>query len=74
ECSDKNVYQYNSDNIEKINGIIKTIAEEQDCSYIDCASSVKGSDGYLPDNYSKDGTHLYKEFDLIWARYVAENM
>ncbi len=74
ECSDKNVYQYNSKNIEKINGIIKTIAEEQNCSYIDCASSVKGSDGYLPDNYSKDGTHLYKEFDLIWARHVAENM
>lgn len=74
ECSEKNVYQYNSENIDKINLIIAGIAEEQGCKYLDCASSVKGSDGYLPDNYSKDGTHLYKEFDLIWARYIAENM
>ncbi len=74
ECSDKNVYEYNIGNINKINKIIKDIADENGCRYIDCGSSVRGSDGYLPGNYSKDGTHLYKEFDLIWARYIAENM
>ncbi len=74
ECSDRNVFEYNAGNIVKINGIIENIASEQGCKFIDCGSSVRGTDGYLPDNYSKDGTHLFKQFDIIWARYVAENM
>lgn len=72
--SAENQYGYNKDAIDNVNVIIKQIATDEGLTYLDAASSVIGTDGYLPDAYSTDGCHLKKEYDMLWAKYIADNM
>ena len=72
--SDKNVYEYNINNINNVNVIIEEIASEEGCKFIETGVHITGPDGYLPEDYSADGTHLKKDYCLVWARTVADNM
>lgn len=72
--SDRNVYEYNIDNINNVNVIIEEIAGEEGCKFIETGVNLTGPDGYLPEDYSADGTHLKKDYCLVWARTVADNM
>ena len=72
--SDENLYGYNKDALIKMNGIIEQIAEEENCKYIKAGVDITGSDGYLPESYSADGAHLLKDYCMVWARTVADNM
>lgn len=72
--SEKNVYGYNMGAIGKCNELIKELAAQEGLTYLDCASSVTGADGYLPSEYSTDGCHMKKEYNVLWAKYIADNM
>ncbi len=72
--SEKNIYGYNMGAIGKCNDLIKELAAQEGLTYLDCASSVTGADGYLPSEYSNDGCHMKKEYNVLWAKYIADNM
>ncbi len=72
--SAKNTYGYNMDALNSVNERVSQLAADEGLTYIDCGSSVRGSDGYLPDSYSTDGCHMKKEYNMIWAKYIADNM
>ncbi len=70
--SAENEYGYNINSIKAVNEHIKKIAESEGITYIDAASSIKNSKGYLPDEASTDGCHLGKEYTKKWLTYVAK--
>jgi hypothetical protein len=72
--SNKNDFGCNKDSINNINKYIKELADAQGATYIDAASSIANSDGYLPDDASTDGCHLGKKYTKIWLEYTAKNM
>ena len=51
----------NNETISKLNDSIKTLCEENKITYIDLYSSLIDEDGYLNEEYSKDGLNLNEE-------------
>lgn len=61
-------------NIYSINDAIKGLAESEGVFYIDINPYIADSEGYLPDELSGDGCHLYMTSDPIWARWLCQQM
>ncbi len=74
ERSQQNQYGYNINSIAAANEKIKKVAADMGCAYVDAGSSIKNSNGYLPDDASSDGCHLSKEYTRIWLSVVAEKI
>jgi hypothetical protein len=70
--SAKNEYGYNQGAINNVNKLIKKLASDEGLTYIDAASAIVNSKGYLPDEASTDGCHLGKEYTRKWLAYVAK--
>ena len=68
-------YVYNS-RIESTNEDLKALCEEKGYTYIDLYNVLKGEDGYLSEEDSKDGLHIsgtgYKKFKETTDSYLAE--
>ena len=68
-------YVYNS-RIESTNEDLKALCEEKGYTYIDLYNVLKGDDGYLSEEDSKDGLHIsgtgYKKFKETTDSYLAE--
>ena len=64
---------YNMERVNMFNGLLQEMAEEEGVIYLDVASSVMDSEGYLPADASTDGVHLNKEYCQIWLRYLEEH-
>lgn len=68
-------YVYNS-RIESTNEDLKALCEEKGYTYIDIYNVLKGDDGYLSEEDSKDGLHIsgtgYKKFKETTDSYLAE--
>ena len=64
---------YNMERVNMFNGLLQEMAEEEGVIYLDVASSVMDSEGYLPADASTDGVHLNKEYCQIWLRCLEEH-
>lgn len=64
---------YNNENVNRFNGMIESICEEQDVVYLDVASALADETGALPENASTDGIHCNVEYCNIWMNYLRNN-
>ena len=70
EISDK---IYNNTNVSKFNKLIKEVANEKNVKYLDVASALVNSEGYLPEKASTDGIHVDKKYCEKWLDYLKNN-
>ncbi|OJV64399.1 MAG: hypothetical protein BGO41_12320 [Clostridiales bacterium 38-18] len=61
---------YNNQNIDKFNVLVKELAIEKEVYYLDVASAVMDSEGFLPDGASFDGVHLKPDYCKVWLAYL----
>lgn len=64
---------YNNENAAKISAVIRSVAEEKGCYYIDMVPVLAGEDGYLPSEVTGDGIHCVKEYYPKWYDYLEHN-
>ncbi len=60
----------NNKRILEYNAIIKTLAEEKDCWYLDVAEAVTGEDGCLRADLTSDGVHMNTAGCKVWLDYL----
>lgn len=64
---------YNNTNAAAISQIVREVAEEKGCYYMDMVPVLAGSDGYLPAGVTTDGVHFVKEYYPKWFDYLEHN-
>lgn len=60
----------NNARISDYNEIIRTLAEEKQCYFLDVAACLTGEDGLLPKDLNFDGIHLNPAGCKIWLNYL----
>ncbi len=60
----------NNERIAAYNEVIKTLAEEKECYFLDVAACLTGGDGLLPKDWNFDGIHLNPAGCKIWLNYL----
>ncbi len=60
----------NNGRIAVFNGMVKELAEEKECPYLDVAAAVAGEDGCLRADLTFDGVHLNTAGCRIWLDYL----
>lgn len=63
----------NNDRIDLYNGLLRDLAQEKGCVYLDVASAVAGEDGRLPGEWTFDGVHLNVAGCQRWLEYLRMN-
>lgn len=63
---------YSLENIYSLNEKIAELASENDIFYIDINEVIADEEGYLPDELSKDGVHLYGNKYPIWSQWLMD--
>lgn len=61
---------YNNKNIDRFNVLVKELAVEKEVFYLDVASAVMDSEGFLPEGASFDGVHLKPDYCKVWLEYL----
>lgn len=64
----------NNARIAEYNTLLRTLAEEKSCTYLDVASAVSDEAGCLPDRYSYDGVHLNTAGCKQWLEYLEQQL
>lgn len=64
---------YNNTNAAAISQVLREVAEEKDCYFMDMVPVLAGSDGYLPSDVTTDGVHFVKEYYTNWYDYLEHN-
>ena len=65
---------YTMENIDKINEVIKDVAEQTDSVYISAPEEFTADEGFMPEEAASDGIHFGKKYCLIWLEYLAKIM
>ena len=60
----------NNDRISDYNEVIRTLAEEKECYFLDVAACLTGGDGLLPKEWNFDGIHLNPKGCKVWLEYL----
>lgn len=60
----------NNERIAVYNGVIKDLAEEKECYFLDVAACLTGGDGLLPRDWNFDGIHLNPKGCKVWLDYL----
>lgn len=60
------------ENIRCINEELRTMAEEFHVYYLDANVEFADADGYLPDELTADGCHLYAKHTRRWADWICD--
>lgn len=60
----------NNERIAAYNEVIKTLAEEKGCCFLDVAACLTGGDGLLPKEWNFDGIHLNPKGCKVWLEYL----
>lgn len=66
--SDKTIF--NRANVQRLNGVLAELCEEQECYLVDLYSCFADEDGYLPAEISTDGVHLKAPQYRVMADYI----
>lgn len=61
---------YNNENVNRFNGIIQEICQEQAVIYLDVGSALSDENGALPEDASPDGVHCNREYCEVWLDYL----
>ena len=61
---------FNKENIQKYNKILRKLAGEKGCYYLDVYSALVNKEGNLPSDMSWDGIHLTAEGYGLWENYI----
>ena len=61
---------FTRENVEKMNGALAEVCEEEKCYLVDLWSCFAGQDGYLPAEISGDGVHLKAPQYRVMADYI----
>lgn len=61
---------YNMPHVNGFNEVLRTLAEEKKCYYLDVCSVLMDEEGFLPASWSFDGVHLNPEQYLLWEDYL----
>ncbi len=60
----------NNERIRAYNEVIRTLAEEKECYFLDVASCLTGGDGVLPVKQTTDGVHFNTAGCRTWLDYL----
>jgi len=60
----------NNERIKAYNEVIRTLAEEKACYFLDVAACLTGGDGVLPVKQTTDGVHFNKAGCRTWLSYL----
>ena len=60
----------NNERIELFNDVIRELAEEKGCWYLDVQTAVADEDGFLREEFSADGVHLNRAGCTHWRDYL----
>ena len=63
----------NNRRIGEYNEVVRRVAEEKGCVYLDVAEAVTGENGCLMANLTTDGVHLNTKGCKLWLEYLKEN-
>lgn len=67
---DENDRIYTNERIRAFNERIAELAADKELFYIDTYSALCNDEGYLPEDASFDGVHLYKDYCVQWLDYL----
>lgn len=62
------------ENLQVVNWEIQGLAEEYQLCYVDANERFADESGYLPDDLSADGCHLYAKYTSIWADWICQTL
>lgn len=74
EVSDKAENGITQEKIDEFNADLKTLANDNDCYFIDLGMAFKDSEGYLPDGAATDGIHLSRDYITQWAQILSNEI
>lgn len=60
----------NNRRIQEFNDVLRELAEEKNCPYLDVAEAVTGEDGCLLPELTSDGVHLNTKGCAVWREYL----
>ena len=60
----------NNRRIQEFNDVLRELAEEKNCPYLDVAEAVTGEDGCLLPELTSDGVHLNTKGCTVWREYL----
>jgi len=60
--------------IASFNRMLSEVADSMDCIYLDATPEFAGEDGYLREELSYDGCHLYAKNYWMWAVFLCQNV
>ena len=73
EKQEKKGSYVNNRRIGEYNEVVRRVAEEKDCVYLDVAEAVTGEDGCLMADLTTDGVHLNTRGCKLWLAYLEEH-
>lgn len=65
---------FSMERIASFNQTLAGVAEYMDCIYLDASPVFAGEDGYLREELSFDGCHLYARNYWMWAEFLCQNV
>ena len=73
EKQDQKGSYVNNRRIGQYNEVVRRVAEEKGCVYLDVAEAVTGENGCLMANLTTDGVHLNTKGCKLWLEYLKEH-
>jgi len=64
---------YNLENIYSLNEKISELADNEKVFYLDVNEFIADEEGYLPDDMSNDGVHLYGNHYSLWTQWLIDS-
>lgn len=59
--------------LSEINDMFASFADNQKVFYLDVNEAIADADGYLPEDMSSDGCHLYAVENAVWAKWLCDS-
>lgn len=59
--------------LQAINEMLRGFADNETVFFVDVNAVMADEEGYLPDDYSKDGCHLYGKYYEMWAKFLCDS-
>lgn len=64
---------YSLESIYSLNEKISELADNEKIFYLDVNEYIADEEGYLPDEMSRDGVHLYAEYYSLWVQWLMDS-
>lgn len=64
---------YNNTNAAEVSQVLREVAEEKECYFMDMVPVLADNNGYLPSDVTADGVHFVREYYTNWYEYLEHN-